>query len=289
MTRTQTARSGSSGPEGRRERLEGRLRQTPGVDPVLSALARDRQLGGSLLAGALAFRLFGVLLPLALLVAVSLGMAASADGGAAGEIGSAVGIREATLSSVAESSKLSSDRAWAVGVFAVFALVYASMKAARAVHAVHCLAWLGRVEPVPRRVFAGLGMVATIGAIGVVWAAVGRGRAEVGEGAMVLALLAAVPFFGIWMLVSLRLPHRDAPARMLVPGSLLIALGLLAIQLGTTLVVAEQVERASATYGSLGVAFSILIWLYLLSRVIVASAMLNAARWESRSAGGPPA
>jgi uncharacterized BrkB/YihY/UPF0761 family membrane protein len=276
-------------PPGRRERLEGRLRGTPALDPVLSGLARDRALGGSLLAGALAFRLFGVLLPLALLVAVSLGYAAAADSTAPSEIGDSIGIGEAALSSVAESSKLASDKAWAVGIFAVFALIYASVKAVRAVHAVHCLAWKGRVEPIAHPLRGGLGMVAAVIAIGLVWAAVGRARAEIGDGALAIALLAVIPFFAVWLLASMRLPHGDAPPRALVPGALLVAAGLETIQLGTTLVVAKQVERASATYGSLGVAFAILIWLFVVSRILVGSAMLNAARYESRPRAADPA
>jgi membrane protein len=269
-------------PAGRRQRIEGRLKETPALDPVLSVLARDRQLGGSLLAGALAYRLFGVLLPLALLVAVGLGTAASADSGAPGEIGSSVGISEATLESVAESSKLASGEAWAVGIFAAFALIYASIKAVRAVHAVHCLAWYGQVRPLAHQLRAGFGMVVALIAIALIWAAVGRGRAELGEGALAVSLLALIPFFAVWLVASLRLPHAGAPARALVPGALLVAAGLEAIQLATTLVVAEQVERASETYGSLGVAFAILIWLFVVSRVMVGSAMLNAALWERR-------
>ena len=52
-------------------RLEARLRAVPASRPAFEALARDRRLGGPLLAGALAFRLFAVLLPLALLAAVA--------------------------------------------------------------------------------------------------------------------------------------------------------------------------------------------------------------------------
>jgi membrane protein len=229
------------------------------------------------------------LLPLALLVAVSLGYAAAADSTAPSEIGDSIGIGEAALSSVAESSKLASDKAWAVGIFAVFALIYASVKAVRAVHAVHCLAWKGRVEPIAHPLRGGLGMVAAVIAIGLVWAAVGRARAEIGDGALAIALLAVIPFFAVWLLASMRLPHGDAPSRALVPGALLVAAGLETIQLGTTLVVAKQVERASATYGSLGVAFAILIWLFVVSRIVVGSAMLNAARYESRPRGADPA
>jgi uncharacterized BrkB/YihY/UPF0761 family membrane protein len=40
---------------------------------------------------------------------------------------------------------------------------------------------------------------------------------------------------------------------------------------------ALNIAHWSEFYGSLGVAFTILLWLFIVSRVIVASAMLNAA------------
>ena len=54
------------------------------------------------------------------------------------------------------------------------------------------------------------------------------------------------------------------------------------IHLGTVLFIAGRIERASETYGSLGVAFTLLFWLFVVSRVIVASAMLNAALAHER-------
>jgi hypothetical protein len=81
--------------------------RAPGVQWALAALGRDRRYGGGLLAGALAFRLFGALLPLALLLAVALGYAATVERDAASEASEATGISEALLMEVAESSKLS--------------------------------------------------------------------------------------------------------------------------------------------------------------------------------------
>jgi hypothetical protein len=45
---------------------------------------------------------------------------------------------------------------------------------------------------------------------------------------------------------------------------------------------ALDIAHSSETYGSLGVAFTILLWLFIVSRVIVASAMLNAALAHGR-------
>jgi hypothetical protein len=48
---------------------------------------------------------------------------------------------------------------------------------------------------------------------------------------------------------------------------------------------AGALAAMSATYGPLGVAIVLLLWLYLSGRVMVASAMLNATLWDRRRRG----
>jgi uncharacterized BrkB/YihY/UPF0761 family membrane protein len=117
--------------------------RTPGYEYMFVVFSRDRRYGGGLLAGALAFRLFGAMLPLALLVAVVLGYAATVDAEAPEDAGEATGISEAVLQSVAESSRLSTGTRWLVTLFAVFALLWAAISAARAIRAVHSIASSG--------------------------------------------------------------------------------------------------------------------------------------------------
>ena len=113
-------------------------------------------------------------------------------------------------------------------------------------------------------------------------ARLGWARANLGVAGIVVAVAALVPFFAIWLGVSILLPHGEAPWQALAPGALLVAVGMQVVHLGTVLFVADRVERASATYGSFGAALTVLVWLYVVSRVIVASAMLDAALWERR-------
>jgi membrane protein len=96
----------------------------------------------------------------------------------------------------------------------------------------------------------------------------------------VAALVALIPFFAIWLALELLLPHGDAPWQALVPGALLVAVGMQVVHLGTVLFLGNRIEHASATYGSFGAALTMLVWLYIVSRVIVGSAMLNAALWH---------
>ena len=260
-----------------RERALAVAPRAPGYVHALGAVRHDHRHGGGLLAGALAFRLFAALLPLALLIAVLLGYATTVDESAPKEAGEALGIGPTLLESVGESARLSAGTRWSVAIFAVVALLWSANSAARAIRAVHSLAWEGRVGRLKRPLPAALALLAAIVAYAVVIGAAGKARAELGLGGALISIAALAAFGAIWLCLAWLLPHGDADWRALIPGALLVALGVQVIHLGTVWFIAGRIERASETYGSLGVAFTLLFWLFVISRVIVASAMLNAA------------
>lgn len=260
-----------------RERALAIAPRAPGYEHAVGAARHDHRHGGGLLAGALAFRLFGALLPLALLVSALLGFATKLDPSAPRQAGEAVGVGPALLESVAESSKLSAGTWWSVAIFAVFALLWSANSAARAIRAVHSLAWEGRVSQLQRPLPAALALLGAMAAFAAVIGVAGRARAEFGLGGLLISVAAFAAFAAIWLGLSLLLPHGHADWKALIPGALLVALGVQVIHLATVLFIADKIERASETYGSLGVAFTLLFWLFVVSRVIVASAMLNAA------------
>ena len=78
------------------------------------------------------------------------------------------------------------------------------------------------------------------------------------------------------------------PWTSLIPGALLFAGGFQAYALAVTVYFAPRAARASTLYGSLGVALTLLVSLFLLSRLAVAAEELNAALWERRHPGGRP-
>ena len=271
------------------ERARGRAMEIapriPGYEHAIGVVKHDQRFGGGLLAGALAFRLFGAVLPLALLVAVVLGYATTVDRTAPQQAGEAVGLGSAVLDSVGESARLSSGTRWSVLIFSVFAVLWSANSAARAIRAVHSLAWEGGVARFRRPLPAALVLLAALAAFAVVIAVAGRARAELGLAGVLVSVLAVAAFFGIWLVVARLLPHGDAGWRSLAPGALVVALGIQVIHLGTVLFIAGRIEHAANTYGTLGVAATVLVWLFVVSRVIVGSAMLNAALAHR----GPPA
>jgi len=98
-------------------------------------------------------------------------------------------------------------------------------------------------------------------------------------------LVAGLGFFVWWLWISIKLPHRDAPWRALVPGAILVAVGLELISILASYVLAPQLENRQGTYGVLGIAAVLLFGLYVISRLLVAGAVVNAAIWDRRGAG----
>jgi uncharacterized BrkB/YihY/UPF0761 family membrane protein len=81
----------------------------------------------------------------------------------------------------------------------------------------------------------------------------------------------------MWLLVSRRLPGGEAGWIALLPGSLVVGVGLLLVNVFNVYVTTRLVENRANTYGVLGVATALLFSLVLVGRVVVIAAELNAA------------
>jgi uncharacterized BrkB/YihY/UPF0761 family membrane protein len=264
------------------QRLDDLRPRVRALDAAFVTRERDRRVGGTVLAGALAYRLFVPLLPLALLIVAALGYAKSENAQAPATLAHSIGIREATLNTVAESSKLSNGDIIGVVAFALVALFTSSLSAVRALRAVHALAWglpLGRFPKALSAAFAFIGWVVLFFGL---WVLGAWARSTLGPAGIPVTILLTTAFFALWLVVSRMLPHPPGLSwRAFVPGAVLMAVGLEIIHLVSVLYIDHKAEEVSATYGSLGIALVILLWLYLLGRLIVASAFLNATAWEN--------
>jgi uncharacterized BrkB/YihY/UPF0761 family membrane protein len=153
----------------------------------------------------------------------------------------------------------------------------------RSLHIAHAVAWRLRPEK-PRRAYrAGLAFTGIAVGAASVSTATAWMREQFGATGVVVTLALVVLYAGVWLWVSTKLPHRGT-WRVLVPGAVVVALGLELLHLFGVLYLAPKLGRSSELYGALGAATVILLWLFLIARVIVAGAFLNAARWE-RAAG----
>jgi membrane protein len=86
--------------------------------------------------------------------------------------------------------------------------------------------------------------------------------------------------FALFLWTLKVLPHREVGWKPLVPGALVGAIGLEILKIVGGIYVPRAVASSSAVYGSIGVVFAILAWLFFFGRLIVYSSVVNVVRWE---------
>lgn len=255
-------------------RVEDARARHASVEFGLTLLEGDSAIGGGLLAGALAYRLFVLLLPTALLLVSGLGLYASAVDKSTSEVTRDAGLHGLFASSVAETA--SGGARWLVFLAMIPAVLYAAAKLYRALAVVHGIVWhrsgrAVRTTPSGVAVLCAVLVVTLAATEFVSWAR----RHDALGGLLALAAYAVV-IAGAWLVLARRLPHRDVDWAGLVPGALLFGVGLLAVNVFNVYVTSRLVENRANTYGALGVAAALLFSLVLVGRVIVVSAELNA-------------
>jgi uncharacterized BrkB/YihY/UPF0761 family membrane protein len=269
------------------DELRTRRQRSGMVDAGFLVQELDAQVGGGILAGALAFRLFLFMVPFVYVVFTALGLISRALGQDPGQLARNVGITGILASTVV---KIDDQGVWAhvaLILGAIVTLYITSGALLKALYVVHWLIWrVHRVMPaglIPKLALVGLALGAS--AVGV---ALNDLRKSLGIGGAVLTLLLITALsFAAWWWVSWKLPHAPAPARALIPGALLMAVGAVVLQLLTTYWIGYLVARKTNTYGAVGIALAVLLWVYILGRIMVGSAGLNAALWYRRQITEP--
>jgi uncharacterized BrkB/YihY/UPF0761 family membrane protein len=90
-------------------------------------------------------------------------------------------------------------------------------------------------------------------------------------------LTTPIAVYAMWLL-----PNRATHPRELLPGAVLVAVGAQVIQIAVVFYFAPRLGRSEETYGAFGAAATILIWLYVISRLVTSAAFLNATLWSRR-------
>ena len=98
--------------------------------------------------------------------------------------------------------------------------------------------------------------------------------------APVSLLLGVVVNFALWLWTLKALLNLVVPWRALVPGAIVGAVGLEVLKVVGSIYVPRAVTASSALYGSMGVVFAILAWLFFFGRLTVYVAVVNVVRWE---------
>jgi uncharacterized BrkB/YihY/UPF0761 family membrane protein len=261
------------------QHLQAIRSQVAPVDVAFRVHEDDRAHGGSLLGGAIAFRVFLWLLPAVLLVVAGLGFESS-NPNDANRVVRDFGLTSIAANTINDAAHQASHGRWFALILGVIFLYTTSVALVKALHVAHHLVWRTlsvKIDRKPRAVAELLGFAVAILAATSLASVIRQHSPGLG----LLAMLAVVVIYaGAWWVYSMRLPHGDASAVELIPGAIVFGLGCQALHLVSVYYLAARVSHASVLYGSLGAAAALLFGLYLLGRLIIGSAVVNAALWE---------
>jgi uncharacterized BrkB/YihY/UPF0761 family membrane protein len=267
------------------QRLDAFEARMPAVGTARGILQRDRRHAGSVLAAGLAFRLFLMLLPLFLLASSALGFLADRAGQSVPAAAGSIGLAGAVVQAMKVTATEAHDGRWLLLLTGLVLLVYTVNSAYRALRLVHVVAW----QDQPERA----GPVATVAASALLIAmlvSLATASALVSRFPYVRPLTSALLLLalgGTWLLLSTLLPHGAAPWRALIPGAVVVAVGIGAMHVVSSYYIPHKLSSTSQLYGALGVAATVMTWLFLACRLIVAAVVLNALLWErGRILGG---
>jgi uncharacterized BrkB/YihY/UPF0761 family membrane protein len=267
----------------RADELTATARQrVPGADAGFRAFEKELALGGGLLAGGLAYRLFLWLLPIGLVGAQLLGFWLGSNEEAVEDAAREFGIGAAAVASAERAVETSQTNRFLLLLGGLVALAWFSLGFVRALQLAYSLAW-GLPRPKLRKplyavlVFNGLFLTLAVAGAALAWL-----RGELGLFGIVGVLLTIAFQTAVALLVMWLLPHRATRWQELLPGAVLIAVGAQLVSVAVVFYFAPRIGRSTELYGALGTAAVLLVWLYVLARLITSGAFLNATLWERR-------
>jgi membrane protein len=239
--------------------------------------------GGGLLAGGLAYRLFLWLLPIGLVGAQLLGIWINVDSESVERAAKDYGIGAAAVATAADAVETNPTNRVLLLLLGLWLLAWFSVGFVRALQLAYAIAW---EVPRPRLrhplwavlFFNGLVIAVTIGSSGLAWLRAQIGLLGILGVGVTIAYTAAAALLVMWFL-----PRRATRWQDLLPGAVLIAVGAQLLNLAVVFYLAPRIGRSSELYGTLGTASVLLIWLYLVARLITSGAFLNAELWERRN------
>jgi uncharacterized BrkB/YihY/UPF0761 family membrane protein len=273
--------------------IEARRADSASIDTAFEAVERDAQTGGGVLAAALAFRLFMFLVPYAFVMVTVFGLASTAAGQNPRDAARSAGIGGLLASAVASTSTLSlANRLFALVVGGA-ALALTARSLVGVLWIVHRLIW-GVQRAGNPTLWAPLILVGLVTVLfGVADLVAWLGSQSIGLRVLAL-LLTIVISAAAWFLVSRWLPREECEWWALLPGAVIVGLGVGLLHLLTITYVVHVVTRKSALYGAIGIALALLLWTYFAGRLLTAAIAANASLWKHRrneggaSADGAP-
>jgi membrane protein len=262
-----------------RHRLEEARGESITVGFAFDAMSYDTDTGAPVLAAALGFRVFLFMVPYICLFMIIGGFVSDIFNRDPSAMFRGVGIAHLTAKSVATTASFSEGARVITLVVVAYALFLSARSFVKVLYIVHALVWaVPRSKPTrPNRAALIFIIIVTVAA-GLA-ALVDKLDQRVALGAVASLLIYTVLILGGWWYVTWWLPHCNCPPVALVPGATVFGIGSIILEAVTVIWLPHYLAGRSDLYGTLGVSVTILLWAYLLGRLMTLAAVLNASLW----------
>lgn len=260
--------------------------RSPIVDGIVHAWEHDTAVGGGIMAGALAFRVFFFLVPYVLFIFTLLGTASTVSETSASDMARKAGISGVLAKGVINTNTLSTGQKWVLLIVSGYATFMAARSVVKTIVDESCLVWqIPRVKM--RRFRPTVLFIVFITVVSWLTSELGTLRASMpAPGILLTVAWMLLPLIAGWWLMA-KLPHGNAPNWALLPGAVIFAVGLQVMHLFTVFYIARYASSKSETYGVVGVALAALLWCYVAGRLVIGTAVFNAALWRRYEAKHP--
>jgi uncharacterized BrkB/YihY/UPF0761 family membrane protein len=273
-----SARQRMKAEQARFTELMAKYEDRPLLETGLRTYRRDREVAGTVVSSAIAFRLFLFFVPMLLFIVGLIGLLGNWVEG--DDVNDQAGITGGLAEEIRSAFEQRGSTTWAALLLGLFGIVTTGRTLSKVMVASSSLAW--RLQPTTRasvRVVGGL--IGLITGIGLLAALVSRVRAEYGVAVTGASFLVVFVAYVVgWLAVSMLLPRASRDPGVLLPGAVLVGVTLTGMQLFSQLYLPDKIGRASHLYGAVGTTIVTLGWFFIAGRAIVLAMCLDAVIHE---------
>jgi membrane protein len=253
----------------------------PWLDVAVSVQERYTELEGSMVAAAVTLAIFISLFPALLLGTALLGFVASGNVDLPGQIIDKLGLTGSAAQTLRDAVGTASRSRRTASVIGLGGLAWSALGVVQAIQLGIDRAWQVKGGGLTDKV-RDLGWLLATGALVVATTAGTALVVSVLPGwvaPFMILVTIAINVVMFWCTFAL-LGHQTVGWRPLLPGAVFAGLALQVLTLAGAVIVPRSVASSSALYGSMGVVFAILAWLYFFGRLLVYASTLNVVLYE---------
>ena len=264
-----------------RQRLN-RLRQRwPWFDVAMAVQERYGELEGNVVASSVTLSIFISLFPALLVGTAIVGFVAAGSVDLPGQIIDKLGVSGTAADALREAIESAQNSRQAASIVGLAGLVWSSLGVVAAIQLAIDHSWQvkgnglrDKLKALGWLLLTGALIVATTAATALVvsflpaWAA-----------PMMLVFTVGINVLMFWFTFAL-LGNQRVGWRPLAAGAIFAGVGMQILTLAGAIIVPRSVASSSALYGSLGVVFALLTWLFFFGRLLVYASTLNVVLYE---------